>query len=75
MSDFLKNQQKRFWAIRLSFMLLIRISPYFFTRKDNVVSTLAIEAIGKGGFGGDLTIMVGVDLNAGIYDWNGGCKP
>lgn len=40
--------------------------PVFFTRKDNVVSTLAVEAIGKGGFGGDLTIMVGVDLNAGL---------
>ena len=40
--------------------------PVFFTRKDNEVSTLAVEAIGKGGFGGDLTIMVGVDLNAGL---------
>jgi len=40
--------------------------PVFFTRKNNVVSTLAIEAIGKGGFGGDLTIMVGIDLNADI---------
>ena len=40
--------------------------PVFFTRKDNEVSTLAVEAIGKGGFGGDLTIMVGIDLNAGL---------
>ena len=40
--------------------------PVFFTREDNVVSTLAVEAIGKGGFGGDLTIMVGVDLAAGL---------
>lgn len=40
--------------------------PVFFTLKDNEVSTLAVEAIGKGGFGGDLTIMVGVDLGAGL---------
>jgi H+/Na+-translocating ferredoxin:NAD+ oxidoreductase subunit G len=40
--------------------------PVFFTRQDNEVSTLAIEAIGKGGFGGDLTIMVGIDLKAGL---------
>ena len=40
--------------------------PVFFTRKDKEVSTLAVEAIGKGGFGGDLTIMVGVDLAAGL---------
>jgi electron transport complex protein RnfG len=40
--------------------------PVFFTRQDNEVSTLAIEAIGKGGFGGDLTIMVGIDLKADL---------
>lgn len=40
--------------------------PVFFTRQDNEVSTLAIEAIGKGGFGGDITIMVGIDLKAGL---------
>ncbi|PHR27143.1 MAG: hypothetical protein COA36_10260 [Desulfotalea sp.] len=39
--------------------------PVFFTKVDGVVSILAIEAVGKGGFGGDLKIMVGVDLNAG----------
>ncbi len=39
--------------------------PVFFTREDKTVSTLAIEAIGKGGFGGDLKIMVGIDLGAG----------
>ena len=39
--------------------------PVFFTREDQTVSTLAIEAIGKGGFGGDLKIMVGIDLGAG----------
>lgn len=36
--------------------------PVFYTRKGDEVSTLAVEAIGKGGFGGDLLIMVGVDL-------------
>jgi electron transport complex protein RnfG len=39
--------------------------PVFFTREDQKVSTLAVEAIGKGGFGGDLKIMVGIDLAAG----------
>ena len=39
--------------------------PVFFTKADNTVSTLAVEAIGKGGYGGDVKIMVGVDLNAG----------
>lgn len=38
--------------------------PVFFAREDNSVSLLAIEATGKGGFGGDLKIMVGVDLVA-----------
>ncbi len=38
--------------------------PVFFTTKDQKVSTLAVEAIGKGGFGGDLKIMVGIDLDA-----------
>ena len=36
--------------------------PVFFTREDDDVSALAIEATGKGGFGGDLVIMVGIDL-------------
>jgi electron transport complex protein RnfG len=36
--------------------------PVFFTRNDTVVSALAVEAIGKGGYGGDLKIMVGIDL-------------
>lgn len=39
--------------------------PVFFTREDQKVSTLAVEAIGKGGYGGDLKIMVGIDLAAG----------
>jgi electron transport complex protein RnfG len=39
--------------------------PVFFTREGEAVSSLAVEAIGKGGFGGDLRIMVGVDLGAG----------
>jgi Na+-translocating ferredoxin:NAD+ oxidoreductase subunit G len=36
--------------------------PAFFSRDGQDVSTLAIEAIGKGGFGGDLKLMVGIDL-------------
>lgn len=36
--------------------------PVFFTREGEKVSALAVEAIGKGGFGGDLKIMVGIDL-------------
>ncbi len=36
--------------------------PVFFAWEDETVSLLAIEATGKGGFGGDLKIMVGVDL-------------
>jgi len=39
--------------------------PVFFVKDGETVSTLAIEAIGKGGFGGDLRIMVGIDLKAG----------
>lgn len=38
--------------------------PVFFTREGDTVSSLAIEAIGKGGYGGDLKIMVGIDLGA-----------
>jgi electron transport complex protein RnfG len=38
--------------------------PVFFTRTEQVVSTLAVEAIGRGGFGGDLKIMVGIDLTS-----------
>lgn len=36
--------------------------PVFFLRDEGVVSQLAVEATGKGGYGGDLKIMVGVDL-------------
>ncbi|MCP3890166.1 MAG: FMN-binding protein [Desulfobulbaceae bacterium] len=39
--------------------------PIFFSREGDKVSTLAVEAVGKGGFGGDLKIMVGIDLGAG----------
>ena len=36
--------------------------PVFFIKDGDEVSRLAVEAIGKGGYGGDLTIMVGIDL-------------
>jgi electron transport complex protein RnfG len=39
--------------------------PIFYTLKDKEVSALAVEAIGKGGYGGDLKIMVGIDLANG----------
>jgi len=36
--------------------------PIFYSKKGNEVSTIAVETIGKGGFGGDLRLMVGIDL-------------
>ena len=36
--------------------------PVFYMKDQDQVSRLAIEAIGRGGYGGDLTLMVGVDL-------------
>lgn len=36
--------------------------PVFFLKDGDVVSRLAVEAVGKGGYGGDLKIMVGIDL-------------
>jgi electron transport complex protein RnfG len=39
--------------------------PVFFDGEKGEVSALAVEAIGKGGFGGDLKIMVGIDLAGG----------
>lgn len=36
--------------------------PVFFKRDGGEVTMIAVEAIGKGGFGGDLKIMVGIDL-------------
>lgn len=36
--------------------------PVFFLKEGDSVSRLAVEAIGKGGYGGDLKIMVGIDL-------------
>lgn len=34
----------------------------FFTREGEEVSTLAVEALGRGGYGGDLKFIVGIDL-------------
>ena len=36
--------------------------PVFFTREGDDVSTLVVEAEGKGSYGGGLIIMVGIDL-------------
>lgn len=39
--------------------------PVFYLKKDGKISTLAIEATGKGGYGGDLKLMIGIDLSSG----------
>lgn len=39
--------------------------PVFFLKDGDNVSTLAIEATGNGGYGGDLTLMIGIDLASG----------
>jgi electron transport complex protein RnfG len=36
--------------------------PIFYLKDGSDVSSLAIEAAGKGGYGGDVSIMIGVDL-------------
>lgn len=36
--------------------------PIFFKSNGDEVTMIAVEAIGRGGFGGDLKIMVGIDL-------------
>ena len=38
------------------------VVPVFFIKEDGGVSRLAVEATGKGGYGGDLLLMIGVDL-------------
>ncbi len=39
--------------------------PVFYLKEDGEISTLAIEATGKGGYGGDLKLMIGIDLSSG----------
>ncbi|BDD89298.1 FMN-binding protein [Desulfofustis limnaeus] len=41
------------------------VIPVFFSKQGDDIATLAIEATGKGGFGGDLKLMFGVDLRSG----------
>lgn len=41
------------------------VIPVFFSKEGDDIATLAIEATGKGGFGGDLKLMIGVDLRSG----------
>lgn len=38
------------------------VVPVFFIKDEETVSRLAVEAVGKGGYGGDLLLMIGVDL-------------
>ena len=40
--------------------------PIFYTVKDGKITGMAIEAIGKGGYGGNISIMIGVDLNKDV---------
>jgi Na+-translocating ferredoxin:NAD+ oxidoreductase subunit G len=37
--------------------------PVFYLREENRVTGLAVEAAGRGGYGGDIVIMIGLDLN------------
>ncbi|RQV99107.1 FMN-binding protein [bacterium] len=36
--------------------------PIFYLKENGEVTSLAIEAAGKGGYGGDVSIMIGIDL-------------
>lgn len=36
--------------------------PIFYMKENGEVTSLAIEAAGKGGYGGDVSIMIGIDL-------------
>jgi electron transport complex protein RnfG len=38
--------------------------PVFYILEDGALSGLAIEAAGKGGYGGDIRIMIGIDLKS-----------
>lgn len=38
------------------------VVPVFFIKNEDTVSRLAVETTGKGGYGGDLLLMIGVDL-------------
>jgi electron transport complex protein RnfG len=38
------------------------VIPVFFAKEDGKVSALAVEAVATGGYGGDLVLMVGIDL-------------
>ncbi len=46
---------------KLLFSVREETYPVFFNNNGEVVSGLAVEARGKGGYGGDVVIMVGVD--------------
>ncbi|MEW6412716.1 MAG: FMN-binding protein [Candidatus Zixiibacteriota bacterium] len=41
-----------------------RLYPIFYWKEGDDVAGLAIEAAGQGGYGGDIMIMIGVDLKA-----------
>lgn len=38
--------------------------PVFYCMENSEVTGLALEAIGKGGYGGDISLMVGIDLRS-----------
>jgi len=49
-------------ANKLKVLVGGREYPVFFCREDGRVTGLAIEAAGHGGYGGDIVLMIGIDL-------------
>ncbi|HUV29714.1 MAG TPA: FMN-binding protein [Acidobacteriota bacterium] len=50
---------------KVSFTSDGRTYPVFYTRDGEQITGLAVEAPGPGGYGGDVVVMIGVDLRAG----------
>lgn len=55
-NDVLKN--------KITFSINNESYPVFYTTQNNLVTGLAIEASGRGGYGGDIIIMIGIDAEA-----------
>lgn len=47
---------------KIKFTIDEQTYPIFYTRQNGTISGLAIEAPGHGGYGGDVFIMIGIDL-------------
>jgi electron transport complex protein RnfG len=52
-NDVLKN--------KITFSIDEKTYPVFYTIQNNIITGLAIEAPGQGGYGGDIVIMIGID--------------